>query len=98
MAIALRSALRATWSRKAPARASGRTRRRTRRARLNRILTEIAHSPHPANRLSSQGDPGTALAMFFIIGAAVVTISVIGGYAANGGHLGVLWQPFEFII
>ena len=36
--------------------------------------------------------------MFFIIGAVVVTISVIGGYAANGGHLGVLWQPFEFII
>jgi chemotaxis protein MotA len=36
--------------------------------------------------------------MFFIIGSVVVTISVIGGYAANGGHLGVLWQPFEFII
>jgi chemotaxis protein MotA len=36
--------------------------------------------------------------MFFIIGSVVVTISVIGGYVANGGHLGVLWQPFEFLI
>jgi chemotaxis protein MotA len=36
--------------------------------------------------------------MFFIIGSVVVIISVVGGYVANGGHLGVLWQPFEFII
>jgi chemotaxis protein MotA len=36
--------------------------------------------------------------MFFIVGSVIVAISVIGGYAANGGHLGVLWQPFEFII
>ncbi|MGE5545496.1 MAG: flagellar motor stator protein MotA [Solirubrobacterales bacterium] len=36
--------------------------------------------------------------MFAIIGIAVTIVSVIGGYAANGGHLGVLWQPFEFVI
>lgn len=36
--------------------------------------------------------------MFFIIGLVVVLGSVIGGYMAGGGHLGVLWQPFEFLI
>ena len=36
--------------------------------------------------------------MFFIIGFVVVAGSVIGGYIALGGHLGVLFQPFEFVI
>jgi chemotaxis protein MotA len=36
--------------------------------------------------------------MLVIIGAVVVLGAVIGGYAASGGHLMVLWQPFEFII
>lgn len=36
--------------------------------------------------------------MFVIIGSVVVLISVIGGYAGNGGHLGVLIQPFEWLI
>jgi chemotaxis protein MotA len=36
--------------------------------------------------------------MFFIIGLVVVMGSVIGGYVAAGGHVGVLWQPFEFVI
>ncbi len=36
--------------------------------------------------------------MFFIIGLLVVIASVIGGYMAGGGHLAVLWMPFEFII
>lgn len=36
--------------------------------------------------------------MFFAIGAVIVFASVLGGYAAPGGHLLVLWQPFEFII
>lgn len=36
--------------------------------------------------------------MFFIIGTLVVFSSVMGGYAALGGHLDVLWQPFEFVI
>lgn len=36
--------------------------------------------------------------MFFIVGLVVVLGSVIGGYVAAGGHLDVLWQPFEFVI
>jgi len=36
--------------------------------------------------------------MFLLIGSAIVLASVFGGYALNGGHLVVLWQPFEFII
>ena len=36
--------------------------------------------------------------MFFAIGAVVVAASVLGGYAALGGHLYVLWQPFEVVI
>ncbi len=36
--------------------------------------------------------------MFFAIGAVIVFASVLGGYAAPGGHLSVLWQPFEFVI
>ncbi len=36
--------------------------------------------------------------MFFFIGAIVVTVSVFGGYVAMGGHLEVLFQPFEFVI
>jgi chemotaxis protein MotA len=36
--------------------------------------------------------------MFKIIGNIGVILSTMGGYYLNGGHLGVLWQPFEFII
>lgn len=36
--------------------------------------------------------------MLFIVGLIVVIASVIGGYMASGGHLEVLWQPFEFVI
>lgn len=36
--------------------------------------------------------------MFAIIGIVVTFVSVIGGYAAPGGHLGVLFQPFEWLI
>jgi chemotaxis protein MotA len=36
--------------------------------------------------------------MFFIVGALVVVASVLGGYAALGGKLYVLWQPFEGVI
>jgi chemotaxis protein MotA len=36
--------------------------------------------------------------MLFLAGLAVVVISVIGGFVAAGGHLMVLWQPFEFLI
>lgn len=36
--------------------------------------------------------------MRLIIGVLAVFASVFGGYAALGGHLEVLWQPFEFVI
>ncbi len=36
--------------------------------------------------------------MFLIIGAVVVLASVFGGYIAMGGHIEVLFQPFEFVI
>lgn len=36
--------------------------------------------------------------MFFIVGTAIVILSVFGGYVGIGGHLFVLWQPFEFVI
>jgi chemotaxis protein MotA len=36
--------------------------------------------------------------MRLIIGTIVVILSVLGGYAAMGGHLEVLFQPFEFVI
>ncbi len=36
--------------------------------------------------------------MLVIIGSIVVTVSVLGGYALHGGHLYVLWQPYEFLI
>jgi chemotaxis protein MotA len=33
-----------------------------------------------------------------IVGGLVVIICVFGGYLLNGGHLHVVWQPFEFMI
>jgi chemotaxis protein MotA len=36
--------------------------------------------------------------MFTLIGAVIVLASVVGGYVANGGHLEVLFQPFEVMI
>ncbi|MBI1364269.1 MAG: flagellar motor stator protein MotA [Proteobacteria bacterium] len=36
--------------------------------------------------------------MLFILGAVIVFACVFASYVAAGGHLGVLWQPFEFII
>jgi chemotaxis protein MotA len=36
--------------------------------------------------------------MFLIIGSVVVLACVIGGYMASGGHLIVLFQPFEVLI
>jgi len=36
--------------------------------------------------------------MLFIIGSVVVVACVIGGYIANGGHMEVLFQPFEWLI
>jgi chemotaxis protein MotA len=36
--------------------------------------------------------------MRLIIGIVIVFACVFGGYAALGGHLEVLWQPWEFVI
>ena len=36
--------------------------------------------------------------MRLIAGTVIVILSVLGGYAAMGGHLEVLWQPFEAVI
>jgi chemotaxis protein MotA len=36
--------------------------------------------------------------MLIIIGAVIVMGCVFGAYAVMGGHLGVLWQPGEFVI
>lgn len=36
--------------------------------------------------------------MLFIIGLIVVITSVVAGYMGTGGHMHVLWQPFEFLI
>ncbi|MBF0560872.1 MAG: flagellar motor stator protein MotA [Alphaproteobacteria bacterium] len=36
--------------------------------------------------------------MFIIIGVVVTLICVFGGYMGGGGHMEVLFQPFEFII
>lgn len=36
--------------------------------------------------------------MAFIIGMVIVTGCVLGGFVALGGHLEVLWQPFEIVI
>ncbi len=36
--------------------------------------------------------------MLIIVGTIVVIASVFAGYMGGGGHLGVLWQPFEFLI
>ncbi|MGH6879324.1 MAG: flagellar motor stator protein MotA [Hypericibacter sp.] len=36
--------------------------------------------------------------MFLIIGSVVVLVCVFGGYMASGGHMIVLFQPFEVLI
>jgi chemotaxis protein MotA len=36
--------------------------------------------------------------MNLIIGVVAVVVCTLGGYVALGGHLGVLWQPFELVI
>lgn len=36
--------------------------------------------------------------MGFIIGVLVAVGSMLGGFVAMGGHVGVIWQPWEFVI
>lgn len=33
-----------------------------------------------------------------ILGFIITTASVLGGFAAMGGHIGVIWQPWEYVI
>jgi chemotaxis protein MotA len=36
--------------------------------------------------------------MTFVVGMIVVIGCLLGGFAAMGGHIGVLWQPWEYVI
>ncbi|WP_395661184.1 flagellar motor stator protein MotA [Aestuariivirga sp.] len=36
--------------------------------------------------------------MTFVIGMVIVFGCLLGGFAAMGGHIGVLWQPWEYVI
>lgn len=36
--------------------------------------------------------------MTFMIGMVIVFGCLLGGFAAMGGHIGVLWQPWEYVI
>ncbi len=36
--------------------------------------------------------------MKILIGVLIISVSMLGGYAGFGGHLEVLWQPYEFVI
>lgn len=51
----------------------------------------------PQQKLTG-GARESAGVMRLIVGMIVVVLSVFGGYAAMGGHLAVLWQPFEAVI
>ena len=33
-----------------------------------------------------------------IVGALIVIVCVFGGFLGAGGHLHVVWQPFEVVI
>lgn len=36
--------------------------------------------------------------MSFLFGVIIVLGSLFGGFAAMGGHIGVIWQPWEYVI
>jgi chemotaxis protein MotA len=36
--------------------------------------------------------------MTFIIGITIVTVCLLGSFVMMGGHLDVLWQPYEYVI
>ena len=36
--------------------------------------------------------------MTFVLGVVIVCVCLLGSFVAMGGHLGVLWQPFEYVI
>jgi chemotaxis protein MotA len=41
---------------------------------------------------------GTETVVLLIVGSIVVLVSVLGGFVLSHGHIGALWQPFEFLI
>ncbi|WP_313901564.1 motility-associated protein, partial [Methylobacterium sp. J-076] len=45
----------------------------------------------------SAATPGWQI-MRLLVGTLIVFGCVFGSYAQMGGHLQVLWQPFEFVI
>ncbi len=36
--------------------------------------------------------------MSFIIGIVIAMGCIVGGFASEGGHLSVIWQPMEYIM
>ena len=36
--------------------------------------------------------------MNLIIGSIIVVVAVLGGFAAHGGQLLAIWQPYEIVI
>ena len=36
--------------------------------------------------------------MTFILGLVIVTVCLLGSFVMMGGHMAVLWQPYEYII
>ena len=36
--------------------------------------------------------------MTFILGLVVVCVCLLGSFVMMGGHLAVLWQPYEYVI
>src|SRR5690606_33602184 len=36
--------------------------------------------------------------VFILVGFVIVFVSVFGSYVMLGGHLGALYQPFEFVL
>ena len=36
--------------------------------------------------------------MTFILGLIIIAVCLLGSFVMMGGHMGVLWQPFEYVI
>ncbi len=62
-------------------------------------FTAASHRLHwPAQPIRPLVTRDSYAPMLVIIGAAIAFFSVIVGYTAHGGHLAVLWQPYEYLI
>src|SRR4051794_6779045 len=64
-------------------------------AALHQAVQARASRRRNNRRRTSQ--PGTP-ALNFVIGLIVALGCMLGGFAAMGGHLNVIWQPWEFVI